>query len=165
MEKELTVKQKKFVSEYIVNGFNGCKAYQAVYHTVNKKTCEVNSCRLLRIAKVKEFLESELKELFKSEYSELKFKVIENLKQIGFEEKSSSLKVRALDLLAKYLNMYKEIEIKMTQYPPKLIFELPKDEAGQKRVEAEIEKQFKETGIRPIAILPEVDKEPERDKE
>ncbi len=55
---ELTIKQQLFCDEYLINGFNGTKAYLSVYKNVkNENTAAVNASNLLRNPNISRYLE------------------------------------------------------------------------------------------------------------
>ncbi len=55
--KKLTDKQKRFCEEYIID-LNGTRAYKAAYTSVKKdETAAANAARLLRYAKVQEYIQ------------------------------------------------------------------------------------------------------------
>lgn len=62
-EKELTPKQKAFADEYLID-LNGTRAYKAVYKNVKSDaTASTNAWRLLRNAKVKEYIAERMKKI------------------------------------------------------------------------------------------------------
>lgn len=61
--KELTLKQKAFADEYLTD-LNGTRAYKAVYKNVKSDaTASTNAWRLLRNAKVKEYIADRMKKI------------------------------------------------------------------------------------------------------
>lgn len=61
--KELTPKQKAFADEYLTD-LNGTRAYKAVYKNVKSDaTASTNAWRLLRNAKVKEYIAERMKKI------------------------------------------------------------------------------------------------------
>ncbi len=61
--KELTPKQKAFADEYLTD-LNGTRAYKAVYKNVKSDaTASTNAWRLLRNAKVKEYIADRMKKI------------------------------------------------------------------------------------------------------
>lgn len=56
---ELTPKEQIFVQEYVVNGFNGKRAYMKAYETDNENLASTEACKLLKKAKIQEALEVE----------------------------------------------------------------------------------------------------------
>lgn len=61
--KELTPKQKAFADEYLTD-LNGTRAYKAVYKNVRSDaTASTNAWRLLRNAKVKEYIAERMKKI------------------------------------------------------------------------------------------------------
>ncbi len=60
---KLTLKQQKFADEYIING-NATVAYKLAYSSVKKDTvANANGSRLLRNAKVSDYIEERMEEL------------------------------------------------------------------------------------------------------
>jgi phage terminase small subunit len=54
---ELNERHKKFCDEYLINGFNGRKAYLSVYKSVKSDAAaDVNASKLLSNTKIKEYL-------------------------------------------------------------------------------------------------------------
>lgn len=52
----MTDKQIKFCDEYVVNGFNGSRAYEIAFQNDNKDVCKANSWKLLRMPKIIEMI-------------------------------------------------------------------------------------------------------------
>ena len=59
----LTDKQRAFIDEYLVNGFNGTQAYLKVYPDSDLKSAEASASRLLSNVKVEEALKEARKEI------------------------------------------------------------------------------------------------------
>lgn len=55
----LTSKELLFVQEYVVNGFNGKRAYMKAYKTDNENLASTEACKLLKKAKIQNALEIE----------------------------------------------------------------------------------------------------------
>ena len=89
---KLTEKQKIFVNEYIVD-LNATRAYKVAYPNVKKDdTAAVNGNRLLRNAKVKEYLDERMRE--REKRTEItQDKVLEELAAIAFSNGSKYAKV------------------------------------------------------------------------
>lgn len=89
---KLTEKQKTFVNEYLVD-LNATRAYKVAYPNVKKDdTAAVNGNRLLRNAKVKEYLNERMKE--REKRTEItQDKVLEELAAIAFSNGSKYAKV------------------------------------------------------------------------
>lgn len=89
---KLTEKQKIFVNEYLVD-LNATRAYKVAYPNVKKDdTAAVNGNRLLRNAKVKEYLNERMKE--REKRTEItQDKVLEELAAIAFSNGSKYAKV------------------------------------------------------------------------
>lgn len=66
LEKIMPEKHKAFVKEWIVNGWNGTRAYMKVYTDAIETTAASNSCALLRSTKIiqyKEYMKESFEEL------------------------------------------------------------------------------------------------------
>lgn len=89
---KLTEKQKIFVNEYLVD-LNATRAYKVAYSNVKKDdTAAVNGNRLLRNAKVKEYLDERMRE--REKRTEItQDKVLEELAAIAFSNGSKYAKV------------------------------------------------------------------------
>lgn len=89
---KLTEKQKIFINEYLVD-LNATRAYKVAYPNVKKDdTAAVNGNRLLRNAKVKEYLDERMKE--REKRTEItQDKVLEELAAIAFSNGSKYAKV------------------------------------------------------------------------
>ncbi|KAE9633727.1 terminase small subunit [Defluviitalea raffinosedens] len=89
---KLTPKQKLFVDEYLVD-LNATRAYKEVYKNVkNDETAAVNGNRLLRNAKVKEYLEKRMKD--REKRTEInQDKVLQELANIAFSNGSDFVKI------------------------------------------------------------------------
>ena len=59
MVDSLTSKELLFVQEYVVNGFNGKRAYMKAYKTNNENLASTEACKLLKKAKIQNALEIE----------------------------------------------------------------------------------------------------------
>lgn len=89
---KLTEKQKIFTNEYLVD-LNATRAYKVAYKSCKKdETASVNSSRLLRNAKVREYLDIRIKK--REERTEItQDKVIKELASIAFANGSDFAKV------------------------------------------------------------------------
>lgn len=56
---ELTPKERLFVEEYVVNGFNGKRAYMKAYNSNNENLSSTEACKLLKKQKIQDALEAE----------------------------------------------------------------------------------------------------------
>jgi len=56
---ELTQKEKLFVEEYVVNNFNGKRAYMKAYESDNENLAATEACKLLKKQKIQDALEVE----------------------------------------------------------------------------------------------------------
>ena len=57
----MTKKQKTFAKKYVTN-FIGSEAYMFAYDTNNKKSAGVQACKLLKIPKIKEYIDAYVQE-------------------------------------------------------------------------------------------------------
>lgn len=81
----MTDKQIKFCNEYIKD-FNATRAYKAVYPSCKKdSTANVNGSKLLRNAKVQQYIE-QLKEDLKTQGKITQEMIIQELAKIGFSD-------------------------------------------------------------------------------
>lgn len=82
---KLTAKQKIFVDEYLVD-LNATRAYKAAYKSCKKEeTAAVNGNRLLRNAKVKEYIDKRMKD--REKRTEItQDKVLQELASIAFDD-------------------------------------------------------------------------------
>ncbi len=73
-------KQKQFADAYLTNGFNGYLAYISVYGVKqNRNSDEVSASRLLRKAKVKDYIAERQKELSQKTEIDFQWLVEQNL--------------------------------------------------------------------------------------
>lgn len=89
---KLTDKQKIFIDEYLVD-LNATRAYKVAYPSCKKEeTANVNASRLLRNAKVKEYVEKRMKD--REKRTEItQDKVLQELSKIAFANGSDFAKV------------------------------------------------------------------------
>lgn len=89
---KLTKNQRIFVDEYLID-LNATRAYKVAYKSVKKdETAAVNGSRLLRNAKVKEYLEKRMKD--REKRTEItQDKVLQELAKIGFSKATDFAKV------------------------------------------------------------------------
>lgn len=104
MRKKLTHKQEKFVHKYIQNGGNATKAALETYDTNDYDTGSQLGCKNLRLPGVRAVIENNFKrEELTTDY------VLANLKSdIEFTNEPNPYRTRALEMIAKYLNMFGE---------------------------------------------------------
>ena len=105
----LTDKQKRFCEEYLID-LNATQAYIRAGYSVKKSiTAEQNASKLLRNAKVQEYIvELQLK---RSENTGITAeKVVKELEIVAFSdvEITAKEKIKALELLGKHLGMFTE---------------------------------------------------------
>lgn len=106
---KLTPKQKRFCEEYLVD-LNATRAYKEAYPNVKKDdTAAVNASRMLRNAKVSEYI-NELMEKRSEETGITAKKVLDELEKVAFVdvELKGSEKLKALELLGKHLGMFND---------------------------------------------------------
>lgn len=111
----MTEKQKKFADEYLID-LNATRAYKAAYKSVKKDSSAMaGASRMLRNAKVAEYIDQKITE--RSKRTEVKQDdVVRELAKIGFTESlligeieiKSGDKLKALELLGKHLGMFTE---------------------------------------------------------
>jgi len=105
--KRLTPTQRRFVEEYPID-FNGQDAYMRASGTTNKKSAGVQASKLMRLPKVKEAIDRYVQQTLGPKQKHL----IENVDfwiSIRDDEKaSSSARIKASELLAKYQQMFVE---------------------------------------------------------
>ena len=89
---KLTAKQKIFVDEYLVD-LNATRAYKVAYPSCKKEeTASVNSSRMLRNAKVKEYIDKRMKDReIRTEITQ--DKVLQELAKIAFANGTDFAKV------------------------------------------------------------------------
>lgn len=104
MRKKLTHKQEKFVHKYIQNGGNATKAALETYDTNDYDTGSQLGCKNLRLPGVQALIENNFKrEELTTDY------VLANLKSdIEFSNEPNPYRTRALEMIAKYLDMFGE---------------------------------------------------------
>lgn len=104
MRKKLTHKQTKFVHKYIQNGGNATKAALESYDTNDYDTGSQLGCKNLRLPGVQALIENNFKrEELTTDY------VLANLKSdIEFTNEPNPYRTRALEMIAKYLDMFGE---------------------------------------------------------
>lgn len=95
----LSFKHRRFV-DGVVKTWNPKKAYQKVYPDAAASTVSVNSCKLMQTNEIKEAIEWRLSDLT-PEY------VLERISVIAGSAKRESDKLKALELLGKYLSLFK----------------------------------------------------------
>ncbi|MFA6417069.1 MAG: terminase small subunit [Patescibacteria group bacterium] len=97
-------KQIIFAEQYIISNRNGTIAYKAVYgQELDDNTAAVNASRLLRNAKIREYL----KERFAVLELDANY-VLAKLKQLAEEAKSDSTKLQAIIAIGKSLGMFND---------------------------------------------------------
>lgn len=104
----LTIKQKKFADEYIISG-NATEAYKKAYTNVKKdETASVNASRMLRNAKVKNYIDERMKEIDKSKIADQQ-EVMEFLTTtMRDDENATKDRLKAAELIGKRHMMWAE---------------------------------------------------------
>ena len=104
----LTIKQKKFADEYIISG-NATEAYKKAYTNVKKdETASVNASRMLRNAKVKNYIDERMKEIDKSKIADQQ-EVMEFLTTtMRDDENATKDRLKAAELIGKRHMMWSE---------------------------------------------------------
>ena len=106
----LTEKMKSFVREYVKNGYNGTKAYMAVYNSQNEQVASNESAVLLKRDDVREYYNYLVKPLEKQAISDRQKKLdilwteLENARK----QNDHTAVARYLDILNKMQGEYKE---------------------------------------------------------
>jgi phage terminase small subunit len=103
----MTDKQLKFCNEYLKD-FNGSRAYKATYSCKTDETAYVNASRLLRNAKVAQYIEERKKKQQEKAIITQEM-ILLGLKDILQDEKEcTGNKLKAMELAGKHLGMFKE---------------------------------------------------------
>ena len=118
---ELNAKQRLFVENYISNNFNGTQA--AIAAGYSKKTAVKQASRLLTKEEVRNGIKKRIREVL-SETETLTIKWVNKVTEIAFSDPivitnkqgdpvtiSHRDQLKALDLLAKYLSLYADLDI------------------------------------------------------
>jgi phage terminase small subunit len=105
-ELKISKKQKLFCDTYLSNGFNVLQAYRKVY---NDTTTEHPSYpyRLIKQRNIQEYIEKRRTEIYDSLYIDSK-RVMSEIAMLAFQEKdekNQAIKLKALELLSKNLNI------------------------------------------------------------
>ena len=104
----LTRKQLHFADEYIAGGFRSpVDAYLIAYKGCSKRTAQNNSCTLLADMRVKAYIDKAIASLPATSTVNVEF-VISNIKKLALESKREADKLRALELLGKYLKLFQD---------------------------------------------------------
>lgn len=100
-------RQKKFIAEYLIHG-NATKAYMIAYNTDNQKNARECSCRLIKHPKVI----VELDRLQRERMERVMWtaeEILQEIKDIAHsDEATKSEKLKALELAAKSLGMFRD---------------------------------------------------------
>lgn len=93
-----------FAEKYLHHKRNATLAYKAVYgHDLNDNTAAVNASKLLRTAKVQQYLREKFG-IFELDSNY----VLKNLKKLAENGKSENIKLQALITIGKSIGMFKE---------------------------------------------------------
>lgn len=126
---KLTEKQKIFVNEYLID-LNATRAYKVAYKSCKKdETAAVNGNRMLRNAKVKEYINKRMKD--REQRTEItQDKVLEEIAKIAFANGTDFAKVVTKSFMKPVLDkegnptgeekevFYKDVEIEDTENMP-----------------------------------------------
>lgn len=99
---DLTQKELGFVQEYLINGFNGKRAYMKAYATENENMAAVEACKMLKKPKILKALDEEeggFKELARIYGAEKKMIVKKLVEHITDGDRKES--IAAINTLAK----------------------------------------------------------------
>ena len=118
----LSSQQRKFCEEYVNNGLNGTKAYLSAYKSCKKETTAMtNASRLLRNAKILEYIEKLQEELKEKAIMSAKERMIwltkvvnGDIKHTSYDSNGNSYeneaymsdKIKAIDILNKMTGQY-----------------------------------------------------------
>ena len=104
--KNINKRHIQFISEYMTNGFNGKRAYMAVYPQSAESTAEVNASRLLSNAKIKAEVEKR-QDILKEKYSISREKLVEDLIDIKDANKREAAQtaIKAIEVIARMLGL------------------------------------------------------------
>ena len=103
----MTDKQLKFCNEYLKD-FNGSRAYKTTYGCKTDETAYVNASRLLRNAKVAQYIEERKKKQQEKAIITQEM-ILQGLKDILQDKKErTGNKLKAMELAGKHLGMFKE---------------------------------------------------------
>lgn len=107
----LTAKQHEFILQYLNNGYNATKAYEAAYES-DYITANKNAYRVLNNPEVKRQIQEQQDKHYRSLEINAEH-IAEELAAMAFAEKgdkdySASVKLKALDLLQKQLGLQRQ---------------------------------------------------------
>ena len=105
----LNEKQKQFIDEYFICGFNGTEAYRRTYPE-GQKYAQANAAKLKAKPHIKAEIERRLNEIV-GDREELAKQMLYKLRDVAFEDKLSeevplSAQLKATELLGKQLSLY-----------------------------------------------------------
>jgi len=110
--KEINSRHKLFIEEYLINGFNGLKAYQKVYPDASYETAQKNSSKLLTNTDIKQYISDSQQEMInKKEVT--KENLIDLLYDIAKTADRNSDRISSINTLNKMLgfNEVRRIDI------------------------------------------------------
>lgn len=106
-DREISLKMKSFIEEYMKNGFNATKAYQKIYLMTDAAKAGAAASRLLKKPKVKEYIKN-LKDIDKENLTTKNIILQESLdilkKAKEIDRYNDAL--RAIDIIAKLEGYY-----------------------------------------------------------
>ena len=97
-------KAKRFLEEYVANGFNSTQAYQAIYPDASYDTARVRSCQLLKDEKCVKYLREYIDSL--NVHRATPQAVVNGICDIAFDMSNPpDLRLKALTQLSKILGL------------------------------------------------------------
>ena len=101
---EPSVRAKRFLEEYVANGFNGTQAYLAVYPDASRDTARARSCQLLKDEKCVKYLREYIDSL--NVHRATPQAVVNGICDIAFDMSNPpDLRLKALTQLSKILGL------------------------------------------------------------
>ena len=101
---EPSIKAKRFLEEYVANGFNATQAYQAIYPDASYDTARARSCQLLKDEKCVKYLREYIDSL--NVHRATPEAVISAICDIAFNmDNPDDLRLKALTQLSKILSL------------------------------------------------------------
>ena len=101
---EPSIKAKRFLEEYVANGFNATQAYQAIYPDASYDTARTRSCQLLKDEKCIKYLREYIDSL--NVHRATPQAVVNGICDIAFDMSNPpDLRLKALTQLSKILGL------------------------------------------------------------